>query len=75
MTMYDINMQLDSFNIITNNHLKYIVATFNINTRKSICIVCVYGAHSCSIFTFLNNLQTIIQQSPEHCLIIIMGDF
>jgi len=28
-----------------------------------------------SIFTFLNNIQTIIQQSPKHCPIIIMGDF
>jgi endonuclease/exonuclease/phosphatase family metal-dependent hydrolase len=27
------------------------------------------------IFTILNNLQTIIQHSPEHCPIIIMGDF
>jgi exonuclease III len=35
----------------------------------------VYKVHSCSIFTFLNNLQTIIQQSFEHCPIIIMGDF
>ncbi len=35
----------------------------------------MYRAHSCSISTFLNNLQTIIQQSPEHCPIIIMGDF
>ncbi len=26
------------------------------------------------IHTFLNNLQTIIQQSLEHCPIIIMGD-
>ncbi len=28
-----------------------------------------------SIFTFLNNLQNIIQQSPKHCPIIIMRDF
>ncbi len=35
----------------------------------------MYKVHSCSIFTFLNNLQTIIQQSFEHCPIIIMGDF
>jgi exonuclease III len=35
----------------------------------------VYKIHSCSIFTFLNNLQTIIQQSLEHYPIIIMGDF
>ncbi len=38
-------------------------------------IVCVYKVHSCSIFTFLNNLQTIIQQSFKHCPIIIMGNF
>jgi exonuclease III len=43
--------------------------------HKKIHIVCVYKAHSSSIFTFLNNLQTIIQQSFEHCPIIIMGDF
>jgi len=40
-----------------------------------IYIVCVYKVHSCSIFTLLNNLQNIIQQPLEHCLIIIMGDF
>ncbi len=35
----------------------------------------MYKAHLCSIYTFLNNLQTIIEESLEHCLIIIMGDF
>jgi hypothetical protein len=40
---------------------------------KKIHIVCVYKIHSCLILTFLNNLQTIIQQSFEHCLIIIIG--
>ncbi len=35
----------------------------------------MYKAHSCSISTFLNNLQIIIQQSPKHCLIIIMENF
>jgi len=35
----------------------------------------VYKVHSCLIFTFLKNLQTIIQQFPKHCQIIIMGDF
>jgi hypothetical protein len=68
-------MQLDSFNTIINDGLEYIVANFNINTWKVIHIVCVYKTHSCSIFTFLNNLQIIIQQSPEHCPIIIMVDF
>ncbi len=35
----------------------------------------MYRAHSCSIFTFLNNFQTIIHHSPKHYLIINMGDF
>jgi len=60
MMMHDIHMHLDSFNTITNDGSKYIVMTFNINTWKSIHIVCVYKTHSCSISTFLNNLQTII---------------
>jgi hypothetical protein len=31
MMMYDINMHLDSFNIITNDRLEYITSTFNTN--------------------------------------------
>jgi hypothetical protein len=42
---------------------------------KKIHIVCVYRIHSCSIFTYLNNIQTIVEQSFEHCPIIIIGDF
>ncbi len=74
MMMYDIDMHLDSFDTITSDGLKYIRTTFIINTQKK-HIVCMYRAHSCLISTFLNNLQTITQQSPEHCPIIIMGDF
>jgi endonuclease/exonuclease/phosphatase family metal-dependent hydrolase len=75
MMMYDIHVHLDSFNIKTSDGSKYITTTFNINTQKTIHIICVHKIHSCSISTFLNNLQTIIQQSPKHCPIIIMGDF
>jgi hypothetical protein len=42
---------------------------------KKIHIVCVYKAHSCLVFTFLNNLQIIIQHSLKHCPIINMGNF
>jgi len=55
MMMHDIRMHLDSFNTISSDGLKYI-AIFNINTRKIIHIICVYKVHSCSTFTFLNNL-------------------
>jgi hypothetical protein len=39
-----------------------------------ISIVCVQDS-LCLVSTFLNNLQTIIQHSLKHCLIIILGDF
>jgi len=52
MILYDIHMHLNSLIIITNYGLEYITSTFNINTRKTIHIVCVYRAHSYSIFTF-----------------------
>jgi hypothetical protein len=61
MMMYDTHVHLDSFNTITNDGLEYIVETFNIDTWKAIHNVFIYRAHSCSIFTFLNNFQTIIQ--------------
>jgi hypothetical protein len=72
MMMYDIQMHFNSFNTIISDGSGYISKNLNINTQKAIHIVCVYRAHSCSIFTFLNNLQTIIQHSPKHCPIIIM---
>jgi len=75
MMKYDIHMHQDSFNIITNDGSRYIATTFNTNTQKTIYIICLYKAHSCSKFTFLNNLQTIIQQFLKHYPIIIMGDF
>jgi len=74
MMMYDVHMHLDSFNTITSDGSRY-VTTFNINTRNAIYIVCVYKVYSCSISTLLNNIQTIIQQSCEHCPIIIIGNF
>ncbi len=75
MMMYDIHVHLDSFITITNGGSKYITIIFNTNTQKTIYIVSVCRIHSCSISTFLNNFQTITQQSHEHYPIIIMGDF
>jgi hypothetical protein len=45
MMMYDIHMHLNPFNIIINDGFKYIVATFNINTKKNILFVCVELIH------------------------------
>ncbi len=47
--------------------------TLNINTQKSIHIICVYKVHSWSIF--IKNFQTKIQKFYKHCPIIIMGKF
>ncbi len=60
MMIYDIHMHLNPLNIITDDGSKYIVTTFNINIQKK-KIVYMYRAHSCSISTFLKNLQIIIQ--------------
>jgi hypothetical protein len=44
--MYDIHMHLDSFNTITNDGLKCIATTFNINTWKAIhIVVCIEFIH------------------------------
>ncbi len=67
-------MHLNSFHIIICDGSEYITIKFNNNTQK-IHIACVCKAHSCFIFTFLNNLQTIIQYFLKHCPIIIMGYF
>jgi Tat protein secretion system quality control protein TatD with DNase activity len=65
MMMYDIHMHLDSLNTITSDGSEYIMTIFNTNTQKTINIVCVYRAHSCSISTkkkqkllyFMGNFQ------------------
>ncbi len=44
MVMYDMHMHLDSFNTITSDGSKYIVATFNINTQKNTNYMCVYNS-------------------------------
>ncbi len=75
MMMYDIHMHLNSFNTITNDGLEYVETIFNINIQKEIHIVCVYKIHSCSVYTFLKNLQNIIQHYFKHCPIINVGDF
>jgi hypothetical protein len=46
MMMYDIHMHLDSFNTITNDGSKYIIAIFNINTQKKLKMyVCIKFIH------------------------------
>jgi len=41
MMMYDIHMHLNLFNIIINDDLKYILATFKINTQIFLYCLCV----------------------------------
>jgi hypothetical protein len=58
-------MHLDFINTIINDGSKYIVATFNINTWKTINIVCVYRVQSCFVVTILNKLQTLFNILPN----------
>jgi hypothetical protein len=73
--MYDIHVHLDSFNIIINDVLEYITITFNTNKWKAIYILYVCIVHIHVQILHSNNFQTINQQSPKHCPIIIMEDF
>jgi hypothetical protein len=65
-------MHLDSSNTTTNVGSKYMTITFHTNKfKKKQHIVCVYKVHSCWMFKFLNNFQTIIQCLSKHYPIII----
>ncbi len=75
MMMYDIHMHLTSFNTIIIDLVQNVQYQLLIFIHKKKHIVCVHRIHSCSIFTFLNNFQTIIQHFPERRLIISMEDY
>jgi len=60
-----------SISYLLKNHLSFL----ELRQNNMAYILYVYKAHSCSISTFLNNPQIIIQKFPEHCPIIIMRDF
>ena len=68
-------MHLNDFLIKITNGSDYIATTFNKNTIEALYIICIYKAHSCSLPTFLNPLETLIQTSPEQYPTIILGDF
>jgi hypothetical protein len=73
MMMYDIHMHLDSFNMITNDGLKYIrTLLILIEKNQYILYVCIEFTH---VQFFINNFQTIIQNFPKHCPIIMMRKF
>jgi hypothetical protein len=63
MIIYDIYMHLDSFNTTINDGLN--TTTFNTNTQKVTHIIYV-RVITIRFFTFLNNLQIIIQHSLGH---------
>jgi len=71
--LYDIHMHLNFFNIIINDSSKYTTNLILVHEKQDILYVC--GVHSCSIFTFINKLQIIIQHFLKYCPIIIKGDF
>jgi len=66
MMLYDIHIHITSFNTIINDGLEYIMAIFNINTRKTIYIfMCVYSSFMFSfhIFNQVSNYNSTFSQT------------
>jgi hypothetical protein len=78
MMMHDIHMLLNSFNTITSDGSKYIVATFNINTQKTIHIVLknnriigeIVHSKAHRSHKYVNNAWSEISNSPPTLLFI-----
>ena len=54
---------------------KFIVASFNTNTRKSIHIIALYRPSTLPVTTFLNHLRHFLNKIPISCPTTILGDF
>ncbi len=73
--MYDRSIVLDSCEFVTMCRSKFIVASFNTNTRRAVHIIVVYKPPSLSLTFFLSTLQELISKSPTICSIVVLGDF
>jgi len=66
---------LSSQIFFTSLDAKYIVATFNANTRKAIHIIVVYGPSTLSLSIFIIHLQKFLDLMPIFCPMIIIDNF
>jgi hypothetical protein len=74
MLLYDRSIILDSYEFVTMSGSKFIAASFNTKTRRTIHIIAFYQPQSLSLTMFLSTLQELISKSPTICPIVVLGD-
>jgi hypothetical protein len=75
MIIYDNFTTLSSHETFTSLRAKYIVATFNANTRKAIHIIAIYKPSTSSLSMFIIHLQFFLDLMPIFCPTIKIADY
>jgi hypothetical protein len=75
MIIYDNLTTLSSEESFTSLGVKYIVATFNANTRKAIHIITIYRPSTLSLSMSIIHLQFFLDLMPILCPMMIISDF
>jgi hypothetical protein len=75
MIIYDNFTTLSSHETFISLGDKYIVATFNANTRKAIHIITIYKPSTLSLSMFIIHFQKFLDLMPISCPTIIIDDF
>jgi hypothetical protein len=75
MIIYDNFTTLSSHETFTSLRTKYIVATFNGNTRKVIHLIATYKPSTLSLSMFIICLQKFLDRMPISCPTIIIDNF
>jgi hypothetical protein len=75
MIIYDNFTTLSSHETFTSLGAKYIVATFNANTRKDIHIITIYRLSTLSLSMFIIHFQKFLDLMPISCPMIIIDNF
>jgi hypothetical protein len=75
MIIYDNFTSLSSHKTFTSLRTKYIVVTFNANTRMVIHIITIYKPLTLSLLVFIIHLQKFLDLMPISCPMIIIGNF
>jgi hypothetical protein len=75
MILYDKFTTLSSHETFTILGAKFIITTFNTNTRKSIHVIAIYKNSILLFSTCINKLEKLLDLLLTYCPIVIMDDF
>jgi hypothetical protein len=75
MVIYDKFPTLSSHETFTILGVEFIIATFNVNTRRAIHVIAIYIPSTLLLPTFINRLQKLLDVMPTYYPTLIMGDF